>query len=147
MKSIVVLMLVVMLCHGQYIPLFDYTYPSLYRSWYARTWYYVPYADTNYMYYYQPPTFSRPAMVATPSTIGLNNLNTQSTSTRNSAVQAILDRANGITTTPSTTNTGGLTNLNTNPIRTNVQVVSSPEQQQVTNTLSLVDSILSSARL
>ena len=146
MKSVVVLMLVVMLCHGQYIPLFDYTYPSLYRSRFARTWYFVPYADTNYMYYYQP-TFGIPATLATPSTFGLNNPNTQATSTRNSAVQAILDRANGITTTPSTTNTGGLTNLNTNPTRTNVQVISSPEQQQVTNTLNLVDSILSNARL
>lgn len=142
-KRTIVLVLLVLICHAQYTPIYDYGLVPYFQNRYSTpSFYYSPYAATNSRYYFQQPSFNIPAFVSTPS-MSSNSRSLQSSTSRNSAVQAILDRANGVTTTTPSSN-AGLTNLQTttNPTRINADL---QEQQQVSQTLDLVDTILNRA--
>lgn len=134
-------LLMVLICNAQFMSTYDYIYTPYFTSRYSpRVWYYIPYADTNSMFSFQQPTFNIPSFVSTPS-MSSSGISQQLSTSRSSEVQAILDRANGIT--PSSSITSGLTNFQSNSIPINTASTSTTDQQQVTRTLNLVDSILS----
>ena len=115
-KSLFMVLLMVLICNAQFMPTYDYIYTPYFTSRYSpRVWYYIPYADTNSMFSFQQPTFNIPSFVSTPS-MSSSGISQQLSTSRSSEVQAILDRANGIT--PSSSITSGLTNFQSNSIPT-----------------------------